>query len=351
VSRIGGDEFSVLLPHIRHAEDAALIAEKIISAVQELYVIDAHELHITTSIGISTYPDDSIQPETLLNSADIAMYHAKQMGRGGYQFYSPVMKARTIERMIFDKSMRKALDRGEFLVYYQPQVDIMTKKMVCAEALVRWQHPELGLVAPGRFIPLAEASGIIKVIGDYVLQTACLQNRIWQEAGRPPFCVTVNLSSHEFQNPGIVERITRVLKETGLEPHLLELEITESTAMQDAPRTIRKLQELADIGIQFSLDDFGIGYSSLSYLKKFPINKLKIDQSFIRSILEDQDARAIVNAVVALAHSLNLSVVAEGVETDEQMHFLESCHCDQIQGYLFSKPLPVVDFQKFAMTH
>jgi diguanylate cyclase (GGDEF)-like protein/PAS domain S-box-containing protein len=351
VSRIGGDEFSVLLPHIRHAEDAALIAEKIISAVQELYVIDAHELHITTSIGISTYPDDSIQPETLLNSADIAMYHAKQMGRGGYQFYSPVMKARTIERMIFDKSMRKALDRGEFLVYYQPQVDIMTKKMVCAEALVRWQHPELGLVTPGRFIPLAEASGIIKVIGDYVLQTACLQNRIWQEAGRPPFCVTVNLSSHEFQNPGIVERITRVLKETGLEPHLLELEITESTAMQDAPGTIRKLQELADMGIQFSLDDFGIGYSSLSYLKKFPINKLKIDQSFIRSILEDQDARAIVNAVVALAHSLNLSVVAEGVETDEQMHFLESCHCDQIQGYLFSKPLPVVDFQKFAMTH
>ncbi len=351
VSRIGGDEFSVLLHHVRHAEDAAVIAEKIISAVQEPYLIDAHELHISTSIGISTYPDDSIRPETLLNSADIAMYHAKEMGRGSYQFYSPVMKVRTIERMIFEKSMCTALDRGEFLVYYQPQVDIMTKRMVCAEALVRWQHPEMGLVAPGRFIPLAEASGVIKVIGDYVLQTACMQNRIWHEAGRFSLCVTVNLSTHEFQSPGIVDRISRVLKETGLEPHLLELEITESTAMQDATRTIRKLQELADMGIRFSLDDFGIGYSSLSYLKKFPINKLKIDQSFIRSIKEDQDARAIVYAVIALAHSLNLSVVAEGVETDEQMHFLQSCQCDQIQGYLFSKPLPVADFQEFALTH
>ena len=351
VSRIGGDEFSLLLSHIRHAEDASVIAEKIISAVQEPYVIDDHELHISTSIGISTYPDDSIRPETLLNSADIAMYHAKEMGRGGYQFYSPVMKVRTIERMIFEKSMRAALDRGEFLVYYQPQVDIMSKRIVCAEALVRWQHPERGLVDPGRFITLAEASGTITVIGDYVLRTACMQNRIWQEAGSPSLCVTVNLSSHEFQNPGIVQRITRILEETGLAPHLLELEITESTAMQDAARTIRKLQELADMGIRFSLDDFGIGYSSLSYLKKFPINKLKIDQSFIRSIKEDQDSRAIVYAVIALAHSLNLSVVAEGVETDEQLLFLQSCHCDQIQGYLFSKPLPVVDFQQFAMTH
>lgn len=350
VSRIGGDEFSILLAQMKQPEDAARIAEKIISFMQEPYVINGHELHVSTSIGISMYPDDSIRPEILLNSADIAMYHAKELGRSSYQFYSPVMKARTIERMIFENSLRKALDRKEFLVYYQPQVDIATRRIVCAEALVRWQHPEMGLLAPLQFIPLAEDTGIIKSLGEYVLRTACAQNRTWQEAGHPPLCVTVNLSNREFQNPAIIEQVSRILRETGLDPQLLELEITESTAMQDATLTVHKLQKLADMGIRFSLDDFGTGYSSLSYLKKFPIKKLKIDKSFVRGLKEDQDARSIVYAVIAMAHSLNLSVVAEGVETDEQMHFLRSCACDHIQGYLFSRPLPVADFQKLVMS-
>ncbi|NJD54813.1 MAG: EAL domain-containing protein [Nitrospirae bacterium] len=351
VARIGGDEFSILLAEIKHAEDAARIAEKVISCMQKPFVINNHELHMSASIGISTYPADSIRPEMLLKCADVAMYHAKESGRGSYQFYNQFMKARTIERMIFENSLRKALDRGELLVYYQPLVDMQTHKIVCCEALVRWQHPEMGLLDPVKFIPLAEDTGLIKFIGEFVLRTACAQSRAWQKAGQPRFCTTVNLSAHEFQNPGIVELITRVLFETGHDPALLELEITESTAMRDASYTIDKLQKLSDMGIRFSLDDFGTGYSSLSYLKKLPIKKLKIDKSFVSGLRDDKDAQAIVYAVIAMAHSLNLSVVAEGVETDEQLNFLDSCHCDQVQGYLYSRPLPVHDFQKFTMTH
>lgn len=351
ISRIGGDEFSILLSEIRHPEDAARIAEKVISCMQEPFVISGYELHTSASIGISTYPADSIRPEMLLKCADVAMYHAKESGRGSYQFYNQFMKSKTIERMVFENSLRKALDRGELRVYYQPQVDMQTRRIVCVEALVRWQHPEFGLLDPIKFIPLAEDTGLIKFIGEFVLKTACAQNKVWQTGGQPRVCMTVNLSTHEFQNPGIIELITRILKETDHDPGLLELEITESTAMRDASHTIEKLKKLADMGIRFSLDDFGTGYSSLSYLKKLPINKLKIDKSFVSGLREDKDAQAIVYAVIAMAHSLNLSVVAEGVETDEQMKFLDSCECDQIQGYLYSKPLPGDDFQKFSMTH
>jgi len=351
VSRIGGDEFSILLSEIRHAEDAARIAEKVISCMQEPFVIGGYELHTSASIGISTYPADSIRPEMLLKCADIAMYHAKESGRGSYQFYNQLMKSRTIERMVFENSLRKALDRGELLVYYQPQVDMQTRRIVCVEALVRWQHPELGLLDPIKFIPLAEDTGLIKFIGEFVLKTACTQNNVWHKGGQPRLCMAVNLSTHEFQNPGIIELVTRILSETGHDPGLLELEITESTAMRDASHTIEKLKKLADMGIRFSLDDFGTGYSSLSYLKKLPINKLKIDKSFVSGLREDKDAQAIVYAVIAMAHSLNLSVVAEGVETDEQMKFLDSCQCDQIQGYLYSKPLPADDFRKFSLAH
>jgi len=351
IARIGGDEFSILLSEIRQAEDAARIAEKVISCMQKPFVINNYELHMSASIGISTYPDDSIRPEMLLKCADVAMYHAKELGRGSYQFYNQFMKARTIERMIFENNLRKALDRGELLVYYQPQMDIHTRKIVCAEALVRWQHPEMGLLDPIKFIPLAEDTGLIKFIGEFVLRTACAQGKTWQDSGQPRLCTTVNLSAHEFQNPGIVELITRVLGETGHDPELLELEITESTAMRDSAHTIEKLQKLSDMGVRFSLDDFGTGYSSLSYLKKLPIKKLKIDKSFVSGLMDDKDSQAIVYAVIAMAHSLNLSVVAEGVETDEQMDFLNSCNCDQVQGYLYSRPLPVLDFQKFTMTH
>jgi len=351
ISRIGGDEFSILLSEIRHPEDAARIAEKVISCMQEPFVISGYELHTSASIGISTYPADSIRPEMLLKCADVAMYHVKESGRGSYQFYNQFMKSKTIERMVFENSLRKALDRGELRVYYQPQMDMQTRRIVCVEALVRWQHPEFGLLDPIKFIPLAEDTGLIKFIGEFVLKTACAQNKVWQTEGQPRVCMTVNLSTHEFQNPGIIELITRILRETDHDPGLLELEITESTAMRDASHTIEKLKKLADMGIRFSLDDFGTGYSSLSYLKKLPINKLKIDKSFVSGLREDKDAQAIVYAVIAMAHSLNLSVVAEGVETDEQMKFLDSCECDQIQGYLYSKPLPGDDFQKFSMTH
>jgi diguanylate cyclase (GGDEF)-like protein/PAS domain S-box-containing protein len=346
VTRIGGDEFSILLPNVDQIEDISKVTEKIISTVNKPYMLNEHELHISASVGISTYPDDSIRPEILLRNADIAMYHAKGQGSGNYQFYSPVMKARTIERMRFESSLRKALDRKEIMVYFQPQIDILTGELVCAEALVRWQHPEFGLLAPVQFIPLAENTGLINSIGEYVLHTACEQKKAWQRAGYPSFCVAVNLSVHEFQSPLIVERILGTLKNTGLEPHFLELEITEGTAMRDIALSSEKMEQLSETGIRFSLDDFGTGYSSLSYLKKFPIRKLKIDRSFISGLKENTDDRAIVHAVIALAHSLELSVVAEGVETDEQMSFLRSCRCDQMQGFLYSKPLPAEDFQK-----
>ena len=351
VARIGGDEFSIMLSDVKHMEDASRIAGKIIATIQQPYNFSDYELHMSTSIGISIYPDDSIRPEMLLRNADIAMYHAKGQGRSNYQFYSPTMKARTIERMMFENNLRRALDRGELAVFYQPQVDIATRKMVGAEALIRWQHPELGLLSAAQFISLAEKTGLIDSIGEYVLQTVCKQNKALQDAGCPPICMTVNLSAHEFQNPGIIDKVSQILQETGLDPQFLELEITESIAMRDAVLTSDKLGKLSEMGILFSLDDFGKGYSSLNYLKKFPIRKLKIDQSFIRGLNEDPDDQAIVNAVVQMAHSLKLKVVAEGVETDDQMLFLRSCNCDQMQGYLYSEPLPIEVFQKFVMSH
>jgi len=351
VARMGGDEFSIMLSDVKQMEDASRIARKIIATIQQPYNFSDYELHMSTSIGISIYPDDSIRPEMLLRNADIAMYHAKGQGRSNYQFYSPTMKARTIERMMFENNLRRALDRGELVVFYQPQVDIATRKMVGAEALIRWQHPELGLLSAAQFISLAEKTGLIDSIGEYVLQTVCKQNKALQEAGCPPICMTVNLSAHEFQNPGIIDKVSQILQETGLEPQFLELEITESIAMRDAALTSDKLGKLSEMGILFSLDDFGKGYSSLNYLKKFPIRKLKIDQSFIRGLKEDPDDQAIVNAVVQMAHSLKLRVVAEGVETDDQMLFLRSCNCDQMQGYLYSEPLPIEVFQKFVMSH
>ena len=346
VTRIGGDEFSILLPNVEHIEDISKVSEKIISAVNKPYMLDEHELHISASIGISTYPDDSIRPEILLRNADIAMYHAKGQGSGNYQFYSPVMKARTIERMRFENSLRKALDRKEIVVFYQPQIEIATGQLICAEALARWQHPEFGLLAPVQFIPLAENTGLINSIGEYVLYTACEQTRKWQRKGYPSFCVSVNLSAREFHSPFIVERILRTLKDTGLEARYLELEITESTAMRDIMLSREKMEQLSGAGVHFALDDFGTGYSSLTYLKKFPIRKLKIDRSFIRGVKGDPDDQAIVRAVIALAHSLKLSVVAEGVETDDQVSFLKSCHCDHMQGFLYSKPLSAGEFWK-----
>lgn len=346
VARIGGDEFTILLPEMTNPEDSSMIASKIISAMQNPYKINSHELHITTSIGISIYPDDSNDPETIMKNADIAMYHAKEQGRNNYQFYNADMNIRTIGRILRENSLRQAVERKELVIHYQPQLDIFTRQVVSAEALVRWQHPDEGLLSPKEFIPLAEEIGLIVPIGEWVMRNACAQNKAWQEAGYPPICVTVNLSARQFQQPDLVEMVSNALKDTGLSPEFLELEITESTAMKNIELTISRMNRLTGMGVKFSIDDFGTGYSSLSYLKKLPIQTLKIDKSFIRGLSADPDDKAIVNAVIAMAHNLKLKVIAEGVETDDQMSFLNSSRCDRMQGYLYSKPLPAEDFKK-----
>jgi diguanylate cyclase (GGDEF)-like protein/PAS domain S-box-containing protein len=349
VARFGGDEFSILLSEIAHANDAGRVAGKIISDLRKPLIVDGHEFHITTSIGISIYPEDSDHAETLLKNADIAMYHAKKHGRKHYQFYSPAMNINGRERIAMENQLYQSLERGELSVYYQPIVSIETRRLFCSEALVRWRHPELGLLGPSRFIPLAEETGFIIPIGEWVLRTACAQNKEWQEAGYPPFRMTVNISAHQFQDPDLIEKTSHILSETGLNPEFLELEITEGTAMRNVEHTISTITRLTDMGIRFAIDDFGIGYSSLSYLKKLPIQTLKIDQSFIMGITADPSDKAIVNAVIAMAHNLNLNVVAEGVETEGQRSFLQLSRCDGMQGYLVSRPLPAHEFREVIL--
>ena len=340
VARIGGDEFTMLLPQISQPDDAAFTAKKIISILQRPFVIDGHELHISTSTGISTYPGDSENAETLLKNADIAMYHAKELGRNNYQFYNPSMNVRTIERMLLENSLRQTIERSELVLFYQPQVNIRTRQVVHMEALVRWQHPELGMLSPLQFIPLAEETGMIASIDEWVLRTACSQNRAWQEAGYTNLRIAVNLSARQFQQRHFAEKISEILQDTGLSPHSLELEISESSALQNIEHAFPTLMKLNEMGIRFSIDDFGTGCSSLSYLKKLPIRKLKIDKSFVRGIPQDPDDQAIVNAVIAMAHQLKLEVVAEGVETEEQAAFLHSSGCEDLQGFLFRVPRP-----------
>lgn len=349
VARMGGDEFILLLPGIARAEDATKIALKVLEVFKQPWTIGGHEFSITASIGISLYPEDGEDAETLLKNADTAMCRAKEQGRNNYQLYDPTMNVKASERLALENSLRYALEREEFVVYYQPQVSISTGKIIGMEALIRWQHPDRGQLSPAEFIPLAEETGLIIPIGEWVLRTACAQNKAWQEAGYPPVHVAVNLSARQFQQQNLVETVTRVLKETGLEPHYLVLEITESIAMQNVDFTIVMLRHLEEMGIHISIDDFGTGYSSLSYLKYFPLDTLKIDQSFVRDLTTDPNNTAIVTTIIAMAHSLKLKVIAEGVETQEQLAFLKQQQCDGIQGYLFSKPLPAEAFEKILM--
>lgn len=346
VARIGGDEFNILLTDIAHTEDVVTIAEKIVAAFKLPCVIGGHELHTSTSIGIGIYPDDGENSEELFRKADIAMYHAKETGGNTYQFYDPAMNVRTVERLRFVSWLRQAINREELEVLYQPQVDLATEKIVCAEALVRWRHSERGVLEPKHFVPLAEEIGFVTKIDDWVLWTACRQFREWQEKGYPASCVTVNLSAKQFKRVDLVEHIARVLAETGLPPHSLTIEITESLAMENLEHIIPTMRRLVEMGISISIDDFGTGYSSLSYLKRLPVNKLKIDQSFVRDIATDFNDRSIIRAVVALAQNMQLSVIAEGVETDEQRVFLRSVGCREIQGNLVSKPLPPEEYKK-----
>ncbi|MEW6117028.1 MAG: EAL domain-containing protein [Nitrospirota bacterium] len=346
VARIGGDEFTILLPSISHAEDAAKIAQKIMEQFKKPFAVNDHELHVTMSIGISLYPNDGEHMETLLKNADIALYHIKEFGRNNYAFYDSAMNVRTLERMILENSLRQTLQRGELVVYYQPQIDIRTRQIICTEALVRWRHPELGLLNPMQFLPLAEETGFIVSLDEWVLRTACEQNKRLQEAGHPSLCVTVNLSARQFQQSNLVEMVEHALHDTGLEPRYLLLEVTESTAMKNMDITFSNLTRLARMGVKCSIDDFGTGYSSLSYLKRLPLQSLKIDKSFIRDIASSPDDKAIITAIVAMAHSMKMNVIAEGVETEEQLAFLQSVDCDEMQGFLISEPLPVEELEK-----
>ena len=347
VARLGGDEFTLLVPGITAEEDAAKIARKICEAIHDPFWIDGRELFVTTSVGVSVYPSDGHDSETLIRNADSAMYRAKEQGRDNYQLYTPAMNAKAVERLSLESRLRQAIANDELELHFQPFIDLRTAELLGAEALVRWRHPELGLIPPMDFIPIAELSGLIVPIGEWVLRTACAEARKWHAKGFQGLTVSVNLSSRQFQQSDLVSQVTHALDETGLEPDKLDLEITESNAMQNAEHSINTLWGLKKQGVRISMDDFGTGYSSLNYLKRFPIDRIKLDQSFVRDLPTDKDDAAIAMAVIAMGRSLELAVIAEGVETEEQLAFLKGHDCDQLQGFLLSKPLTPEAFDRF----
>jgi len=350
VSRQGGDEFVVLLSEMQQSEAAAAAAKRMLQAVAEAHSIDQHDLHVTTSIGVSVYPDDGLDAETLIKNADTAMYQAKENGRQSYQFFKPAMNVRAVERQSIEESLRRALERQEFALHYQPKINLRTGAITGAEALIRWTHPTRGLVSPAQFIPVAEDCGLILPIGAWVLREACKQARAWVDAGLPATTMAVNVSAMEFRGENFLEGLFATLGETGLDPSSLELELTESVLMKRAESTASILRTLRERGVQVAIDDFGTGYSSLSYLRKFPVDALKIDQSFIRQISTAGDDTTIVTAVIGMARSLKLRVVAEGVETEEELAFLRAHQCDEAQGHYFSRPLLPPQFARLLKT-
>jgi diguanylate cyclase (GGDEF)-like protein len=340
VSRLGGDEFTVILPGLTTPEGASVVARKILRLFSEPISVRGHEVFVTSSIGITIYPTDGDEIEALLRSADTAMYRAKERGNT-YQFYASDMHSRTVDRLTLENSLRRAVEQREFVVFYQPLVGLETGRVVGLEALVRWRRPGEEVVAPGDFIPLAEETGLIIPIGAWVLREACAQARAWQQAGFPPVRVSVNLSSAQVMHVDLPEMVTRALSDSGLDPRSLDLELTESIFMRDAETTTAALNRLHAIGVTFSIDDFGTGYSSLGYLRRFPIGALKIGRGFMRDVPASADDAAIVTTIIAMAHSLGMRVVAEGIERDEQLAFLRTQGCDVIQGALVSPAVPV----------
>ena len=348
VSRQGGDEFIIVVLDESDPADVARTAEKILAGIAGAHVIDNHLLHVSTSIGISVYPQDGKDPDTLIKNADTAMYCAKNAGRNSYQFFDREMNVRAVERQIIEAHLRQALRHGEFMLYYQPKVDLISFRITGAEALLRWRHGMRGLVLPAYFVPIAEDCGLIGAVGHWVLREACRQARTWQDAGLSFGPIAVNVSASEFRSRSFLDGVREVLAETGVHPSALELELTESVLMQDAPGSQATLHALKDLGIVLSVDDFGTGYSSLSYLKQFPIDVLKIDQSFVLDMRPESDNGIIVSAVVGMGRSLGLRVIAEGVETQEQCQFLRAHDCNEAQGYFFSQPLAVPEFSQLA---
>ncbi len=340
VARLGGDEFTVLLGSLEKSDDAERVAQKILKTLARPVYLDGYELFITTSIGISIFPQDDIEPLSLIKKADIAMYSAKSRGRNNIQFYTPNMDQDADKRLILENGIRKGLERGEFILHYQPKVDILSGRITAMEALVRWQHPEFGLLPPGDFIPLAEETGLIFSLGERVLRDACAQNRAWQRQGLPEVRVAVNLSGYQLQQKNLIETVSTILEDTDLEGRFLEVEVTETVVMQNPDFAVNVLNALRDLGIHISIDDFGTGYSSLAHLKRFSVNTLKIDKSFVRDVAVNATDAAITTAIIAMGNSLNLKIIAEGVENEGQLTFLRDQSCHEMQGFLFSKPVP-----------
>lgn len=341
VARLGGDEFVIVLDGIDDIEEMATVADAVLRAVAMPVYVAGHELVVSTSIGGCVYPKDGANVETLLKHADLAMYQAKDLGSSSFRFYSPEMNTRILERLLTENALRRALDKNEFVLYYQPRVNVLTKRIVGVEALVRWLHPQKGLIAPSDFIPLAEEIGLIDAIGNWVLRAACLQSKRWQIAGLPPVKMAVNLSAHQLTSTGVAMLVAEVLGSTGLEPKYLELEITETSLMQNVDASLDHLMAIRESGVSISIDDFGTGYSSLAHLKQLPVDALKVDKSFIRDLTTDRDDAAIVAATIALADHMGLKVVAEGVTGVDQIKMLAERGCNEMQGYFFSRPLPV----------
>ncbi|MFD0681092.1 MULTISPECIES: putative bifunctional diguanylate cyclase/phosphodiesterase [unclassified Paenibacillus] len=344
VSRIEGDEFVLLLPD-SDREETMLTAQLLIDELSKSFVLEGNEFYVTPSMGISMFPVDGTDVETLVKHADTAMYLAKEQGRNHYRFYTSDMNERMTKQVELEKGLRKALERQELSVHYQPQVDLDSGKITGMEALLRWSHPELGNVSPAEFVPLAEENGMIVPIGEWILRKACLQNKEWLDAGLSPMRVAVNLSARQFQQQNLVDVIARILDDTGMPAQYLDLEITESVAMFNEGLVITKLHDLKSLGIKISIDDFGTGYSSLSYLKKFPIDSLKIDKSFVAHVMHDRDDAEIISMIISMARNLRFSVIAEGVENEEQLQFLREQQCTEGQGYLFSKPMDPLELK------
>jgi len=349
VCRQGGDEFVILLAEIERPQDAAQVAEKLLNSLVAPHLIDGHELHVTLSIGISIYPHDGINADTAMQNADTAMYYAKANGRNNFQFFTGDMNTRAVQRLLIENSLRRALKMGEFQLHYQPKMDISSGQMRGAEALLRWLDPDLGMVYPNRFVPIAEECGLIVPIGRWVLREACRQVRAWLDAGLPAVPVSVNISAVEFRHPNFLAGVAEILRETRLPPGYLEMELTESILMHEAESSVTVLESLKAMGLKLAIDDFGTGYSNLSYLNRFPIDTLKIDQSFIRDVATNSDNATIVSAVISMGQKLKQQVIAEGIETHEQLNFLRTEQCDGGQGFLFSTPISAAQFEALLL--
>ena len=346
ISRIGGDEFAIILENVEKISHAVMVAEKCLASLSEPILVDGNEVYVGASIGISACPDDASDMHELLKHADTAMYYAKNKGKNTYQMFLPDMKEGAQKRLTLESRLRRALERNEFTLYYQPQIDLNTQRMNGVEALIRWIHPELGIVSPAEFIPISEEIGLIVPIGEWILETACLQLKAWHDKGQTQLSMSVNLSGRQLKEDDFVERIKDIVRKTGADPTALHLELTESMLMDAGSSTIEKLEQICALGIRLEIDDFGTGYSSMSYLKRYPISTLKVDQSFVRDLPHDSDNAAITNAIIAMAHSLKMRVIAEGVETAEQSAFLISSGCSYGQGYLFSRPVPAEQIEQ-----